>query len=219
MLSAINFDFLTEDSNVKNDETYKIIVELLSDLVKGGAVTLGTGYCLSMADMIRTALKHRGIDSKLVDCQATFSYDGKLVKGNMFIGYPNVVNPGEIDTHVVVVTSTNPSYLIDASVSNKLPTGTYAVIEPIKFNSDNQLTLVNSTYEKYDLKITYQQKKLQSASYQHQKSIIERIEMDKKITDDIQLLKTLNYIGIGLSTFAFINVVAKIFGWYSYLGL
>ena len=211
--------FLTSDSVDKNEETYKVIHALMSDMVKGGAVVLGTGYCLSMADMIRTALKHRGIDSKLVDCQSTLSYDGKIYKGNMFIGYPNIVNMGEIDTHVVVITSTSPAYLIDASISNKLPHNTYAIIEPIRFNSDNQLTLINSTFEQYGLKVSYQQKKLQSVSYQHQKSIIERIETDNKIQKDIELLKTLSYVGIGLSMFAFINVIAKIFGWYAYMGL
>lgn len=219
MIQPTNFNFLTADQTCKNDETYKIISELLSDMVKGGVISLGTGYCLSMADMIRTALKHRGIDSKLVDCQASLTYDGKLAKGNLFIGYPNVITPGEIDTHVVVVTSTSPSYIIDASISNRLPQNTFAIVEPVKFNSDNQLTLVNARYEEYGLKVTYQQKKIQSASYQHQKSIVERIEMDQKINSDIQTLKTLNYIGICLSTFAFINVIAKIFGWYDYLGL
>lgn len=219
MIQTNNFNFLTSDENCKSDETYKQISELLSDMVKGGVINLGTGYCLSMADMVRTALKHRGIDSKLVDCQATLTYDGKFAKGNMFIGYPNVINPGEIDTHVVVVTSTNPAYIIDASIANRLPQNTFAIVEPIKFNSDNQLTLVNSKYSEYGLKVSYQQKKLQSASYQHQKSIVERIEMDKKINDDIQYLKTLNYIGITLSTFAFLNVIAKVFGWYDFMGL
>lgn len=206
--------FLTSDDVDKSEETYKVIESFMADMVKGGAVTLGTGYCLSMADMIRTALKHRGIDSKLVDCQSTLSYDGSFYKGNMFIGYPNIVNMGEIDTHVVVITSTNPAYLIDASIANKLPQNTFAIIEPVRFNSDNQLTLINSTFQKYGLKVSYQQKKLQSVSYQHQKSIIERIETDRKIEKDITLLKTLSYIGISLSAFAMINVVAKILGYW-----
>lgn len=211
MIKKQNFNFLTSDKNCQNDETYNIICDLLSDMVSGGVVALGTGYCLSMSDMIRTALKHRDIDSKLVDCQATFSYNGQ---GNLFVGYPNVVNPGEIDTHVVVVTSTTPAYLIDASVANKLPQNRFAIIEPIKFNSDNQLTLVNAHHPELNLKVTYQQKKLQSASYHHQKSIIERIEMDKKISNDIQYLKILNYIGIVFSLFAMINVVAKLLGFW-----
>lgn len=214
MLNSPTFNFLTSDSNCQSDETYQIICELLTDMVKGGVVALGTGYCLSMSDMIRTALKHRGIDSKLVDCQATFSYKTAGGHGNMFVGYPNVVNPGEIDTHVVVVTSTTPAYLIDASVANKLPSNRFAVIEPIKFNSDNQLTLVNANHPDHGLKITYQQKKLQSASYHHQKSIIERIETDRKISDDIQYLKILNYIGIAFSLFAMLNVVAKLMGYW-----
>lgn len=219
MMNLQNFDFLTADEKCKSDSTYQTIQQLMSDLVRSGAITLGTGYCLSMADMIRTALKHRGIDSKLIDCQATLSYTKDSTFGNMFIGYPNIASPGEIDTHVVVVTSTTPAYLIDASIANRLPHQKYAVIEPIKFNSDNQLTLINVNHDEYGLKVTYQQKKMQVASYQHQKSIIERIEMDQKINKDIEILKILNYIGISLGMFAFLNVIAKIFGWYEYMGL
>lgn len=214
------YDFLTSDKECKPDPVYQTIKKVLSDLVRTGGVALGTGYCLSMSDIIRTLLKHRGIDSKLVDCQATLSYNGKSkFQGNMFIGYPNMIKPGEIDTHVVVVTSTVPAYLIDASISNRLPQNKFAIIEPVKFNSDNQFSLVNVHHEEFGLRVTYQEKKIQSASYQHEKSIIERIEMDRKINDDIQFLKILNYIGISLSTFAFFNVIAKVFGWYDLLGL
>lgn len=211
MLHSQNFNFLTNDKTCVDDPTYQTICELLSDMVKGGVVALGTGYCLSMCDMIRTALKHRGIDSKLVDCEATLSYNAG---GNIFIGFPNVVAPGEVDTHVVVVTSTIPSYLIDASISHRLPQNRFAVVEPIKFNSDNQLTLINNNYPDIGLKVTYQQKKLQSASYLHQKSIIERIETDKKIKEDIEYLKTLNYIGIALGAFAMLNVFLKMIGFW-----
>lgn len=206
--------FMTADEICHEDPNYKTVCDLLSEMVRTGAIFLGSGYCLSMSDMVRTALKHRGIDSKLIDCQATFTDIKNGPKGNSFIGYSHVMNPGEIDTHVVVVTSTTPSYLIDASLSRKLPDNRYAIVEPIKFNSDNQLTLINATYNDLGLKVTYQQKKIQVAGYHHQQSIIERIEMDKKIADDIQLLKILNYIGIGLGAFAFFNVIAKILGYW-----
>lgn len=205
-------NFMTSDKNCYDDRNYIIITDLLNEMVRTGAIFLGAGYCLSMSDMIRTALKHRGIDSKLVDCQATFTDIKSQNSGDVFIGFSNIINPGEIDTHVVVVTSTNPSYLIDASLSKRLPNNRLVIVEPIKFNSDNQLTLVNTTFEDDGLRVTYQQKKIQIAGYQHQMSIIDRIEMDKKINNDIQILKTLNYVGIVLSLFAVINVVGKIFG-------
>lgn len=215
MIKPQEYEFLTADKDAKLDPTYQVIQKVLSDLVRTGGVALGTGYCLSMSDIIRTLLKHRGIDSKLVDCQATLSYNGKnKFSGNMFIGYPNMIKPGEIDTHVVVVTSTVPAYLIDASIANRLPPNKFAVVEPVKFNSDNQFSLVNVNHEEFGLKVTYQEKKSQSASYQHQKSIVERIEMDTKINNDIQILKQLNYIGITLGAFSLINVVFKILGYW-----
>lgn len=215
MIELENYEFLTADKACRSDPNYQIICEMLSQMVRNGALFLGAGYCMSMSDMVRAALKHRGIDSKLIDCQATFTElknGGPL--GNGFIGYPHVANPGEIDTHIVVVTSTTPSYLIDASLAKKLPENRYAIVEPVKFNSDNQLTLISCTFEDVDLKATYQQKKVQVASYQHQISIVERMETDRKFQTDIEYLKTLNYIGIGLGTFALINVILKAVGFW-----
>jgi hypothetical protein len=215
MLELKNFNFLTSDESCKNDPTYQVICEMLSQMVRNGSIFLGAGYCISMSDMVRSALKHRGIDSKLVDCQLTFTElkDGNAV-GNGFIGFPNVINPGEVDTHVVVVTSTSPSYLIDASLSKRLPDNRIAIIEPVKFNADNQFGLVNCTYNDIGLKATYQQKKTQIASYQHHMSIVERMETDRKIQEDIKFLTKLNYIGIGLSLFAVINVLLKATGFW-----
>lgn len=214
MMELQRYEFLTADAACKNDPNYVIITELLSEMVRTGSLFMGSGYCISMSDMVRTALKHRGIDSKLVDCQATFTDMKNGPRGNGFIGYPGLVNPGEIDTHVVVITSTTPSYLIDASLARKLPENRYAIVEPVKFNSDNQLTLISCTFQDVGLKCTYQQKKTQVAGYHHQQSIVERIEMDKRINTDIQTLKTLNYIGISLGAFGLINVVFKILGYW-----
>lgn len=215
MIESPKHSYLTSDPSCKEDPNYKTIIQLLDEMVNTGSIFLGAGYCISMSDMVRTALKHRGIDSKLIDCQATFTnIRNGYARGNGFIGYPNVVNPGEIDTHVVVVTSTTPAYLIDASLSKKLPNGKIAIVEPVKFNSDNQLTLISCSFEDVGIKATYQQKKMQIAGFHHQQSIVERIEMDKKIQADIQLLKTLNYIGISLGAFAFLNVLGKLFGYW-----
>ena len=213
MIEMQTYNFMTSDQNCKDDPNYKIICEMLSQMVRNGSIFLGAGYCMSMSDMVRTALKHRGIDSKLVDCQATFTEvrNGASI-GNGFIGYPNVMNAGEIDTHIVVVTSTTPSYLIDASLAKRLPDNRYAIVEPVKFNSDNQLTLISCMFEDVGIKATYQQKKIQIASYQHQMSIVERMETDKKIQSQIEFLTKLNYVGIVLSTFALLNVVLKALG-------
>lgn len=214
MINLQEIQFMTADRASENDPNYKVICELLSEMVRTGSIFLGAGYCISMSDMVRTALKHRGIDSKLIDCQATFTDIRNGPKGNGFIGYPNVINHGEIDTHVVVITSTTPAYLIDASLAKRLPEDRYAIVEPIKFNSDNQLTLINATYDDVKLKVTYQQKKTQVAGYHHQQSIVERIETDMKIKEDIHYLKVLNYIGITLGTFGVLNVFAKILGYW-----
>ena len=206
-------NFYTLDENIKSDPTYKIIHEVITEMVKSGAIFLGAGYCVSIGDMVRTALKHRGIDSKLVDCQATFTdmADGKP-RGNSFIGFPGVINPGEIDTHVVVITSTTPSFLIDASLAKILPGKKLAIIEPVKFNSDNQLTLISVFYDEIKMKVTYQQKKNQFLGFHHQQSIIDRIHLDDKVSKDINNLRKLLYICMFFSFVATFNFMLKASG-------
>ena len=212
-ISTQQLNYFTVDETAKNDTTYKIIHEILTEMVKSGAIFLGSGYCISIGDMVRTALKHRGIDSKLVDCQATFTdMDDSKPRGNSFIGFPGLANPGEIDTHVVVITSTHPSFLIDASLAKRLPDNKIAIVEPIKFNLDNQLTLISVSYDDIKMKVTYQQKKNQVTGYHHQQSIVERIHLDDKVSKDINNLRKLLYICMFFSFVATFNFMLKVTG-------
>jgi len=212
----LQMDFFTSDQSVKRDPTYKIISEIISEMSKSGAIFLGSGYCISIGDMVRNALKHRGIDSKLVDCQATFTdMTTSRSRGNSFIGFPGVINPGEIDTHVVVVTSTNPAFLIDASLSRRLPNNKLAIVEPVKFNSDNNLTLVSAYYDDVKMKVTYEQKRNQVAGFHHQQSIIDRIQLDNKIDKQIKNLRFLIILSIMFSVAATFNFILKLIGVWS----
>jgi hypothetical protein len=195
-------DFLTHDiESLKTNFYYQRITQVLSRMARNGVITLGAGYCTSMGDMVRSALKQQGIDSFLVECQLTLTYAKVDPPTTLFLGFSDVINPGEIDTHLVVVTKTDPPFLIDASLSHRLPPNTIAIVEPLTRKPEEPYVLYDGTYEPSGMAITYHQKKTQSFAMGHNDSIVERIETDKKIFKNLYLLKALIVVALTVSAF------------------
>jgi hypothetical protein len=193
-LNESTYNFLsTEDVN-KKDETYVIITEVLTRMIKSGVFTLCAGYCISMSDMLRTALKQRGIDSRLIEVTLTMTYHNTVPPDFTFLGFSNMNQPGEIDTHVVLVTDTTPSYMIDASIPHRLPEGTYAVVQPIKVARNFEL--LDQRFNSVNISVIYEQKKTQHVPLHHQESIVERIQTDRKIFKNLGFLKILIIIAL-----------------------
>lgn len=206
-LSKINL--LTSSDKYQNDPNYKIIGEVLTKLSRHGVVVMGVGNCISMSDIVRTSLLHRGISSRLVEVSATFTYFHVDPPATKLIGYEGISNPGEIDTHVVVVTNTDPPFLIDSSIMHHLPQTMPVLVEPIDNLKSLDKFLLNTSFDHVNIKITYLQKAKQSVPALFQESIVDRIKTDNKIFKEIEFLKKLNYIGITVSVFALINFVIK----------
>jgi hypothetical protein len=201
MVNQQLFEFLTADDTVKNSREYRAISEVLSQMIRSGVFNLGAGYCISMSDMVRTALRHRGIESRLVECQLTLTYHASSPPDIRFIGFSDVVNPGEIDTHMVVVTDTEPAFLIDASISHRLSPNFPAIVEPLTVGKfDNQYDLVTQHYPQGNITVSYRQKLIQHVSAAYQESILERIKTDHRIFQNLGLLKMLIAIALTIST-------------------
>jgi len=198
----MNTNFLTNNlESLKFNADYQRITTVLSRMARSGAITLGTGFCTSMGDMVKSALKHQGVNSKLVECQLTISHFDRDPPAISFIGFPDVINPGEIDTHLVVITETEPPFLIDASIKHRLPEDITAVVEPIVRKPGDSYVLIDSTFNSYSISMTYQQKKTQSFAISHNDSIVERIETDKKIFKNLSFLKVLIAVALVTSIF------------------
>jgi hypothetical protein len=204
-----DFTFLTSDKGSVQTDDYRSISKVMTNMVLQGLTDLGRGYCISTSDMIMSALKHQGIESKMMEVTLTLTLNKFGREDIAFIGFEGVKNPGQLDTHVVVVTQTETPYLIDASISNLLPQDKMVIIEPIKKASNG---LVDVEYPEDGLKVSYKLKNTQKVPAVHYSSIIDRIKTDQKIFKDITLLKKLNYIGIFLSMFAVINILLRLFG-------
>jgi hypothetical protein len=187
--------FLTTSERIKNTVDYKKIVDIINRMYITNTLWLGRGQCISMSDIISTALLQVGIKCRIVECQLVIANHALSPQTISPVGYDSMCNDGEIDTHVVVITETEIPMMIDASMGHRLPPDKNVVVDEIAMLSNN----IFCDIEKDGIRLTYQQKKNQKIPFQHQISIIERIKTDKKLFDNLSSLKVLVIIALTIS--------------------
>jgi hypothetical protein len=205
MINQTPYSFLTSNKKLLDDNDYKKITAVISKMIKNGVVTLGRGNCLSMSDIVQTALLHYGISSRLVECELALTYLHVEPPEISFVGYSNIHNPGEIDTHVVLITNTSTPMLIDASISHRLPESHPVIIDSVSSFELSSSKFAELVFENKKIKATYKEKQTYHIPSLHQSSIIDRIITDKKIFDTLSLLKILIVIALILSLSNFIR--------------
>ena len=199
--TVLKQNILTSHPELKDDVEYRKIVSLVEKLIQSGVPMMGQGYCISVSDVVMNILTQNNIKCKMIEVQASFQ--DKATGTVKLIGYDSLRDRvTDIDTHVVVVTETKVPMLIDCSIGHLLPKrGSEVIVDSLNSEKGKDLAVLN--FEKQ--LIVYQEKRNSKIPLLHQSSIINRIETDKKIFDNIKLLKTLNFIGIGLGVLAIIN--------------
>lgn len=186
---------------------FNIILKIINDLAASGSLFLGTGYCVAMCDLLQPILLHYGIKSHIVEVTLTISYNqSQDNRKTLAIGFDNVAENtlNSIDTHVVLVTETSTPYIIDPSISNKLPHGRGVVIAQYNQNSIDKV-LVDFISLETDIRLTYIQKILQRVPSAHQSSIINRINRDNAVDKKFKLLILLICTAMLISSLNFIR--------------
>jgi len=166
-------------------------------MILSGIISLGAGHCVSICDMVRTALSHRGINSRLTEVKTTLTYFREDPPDIGFIGFDDIKNPGEHDSHVILITETDPPFLIDPSIPHRLPKNIFAIVQPI-VKKENKL--IDVEFKKYQISATYIEKEVQRIPYVHASSIINRIETDKKIFSNLNFLKIFVILAMAISS-------------------
>lgn len=185
---------------------FKTIKGVVDNLYNSGMVESGSGYCLSMSDIVLKLLHKEGIKSKLVECSLMVAL--KNPPGLYLMGYPGF-NPNNYDnnkmlqTHVVCVAETEIPILIDLSVSHIDKQIPY-ICEPILKNFDH------TNLSEYDFETstwTYTEKESTEIELPklHQKSILDRIQTDQKVSKEINFVKTLLVFLFSISSLNFIR--------------
>lgn len=173
---------------LEKDKKIKIVFELINDLLKCGTIQNGNGYCLAMADLFQKLLSFNGVESDLVECSLLIIDSNHNPPQLTLIGYESNLKTAtdQMQNHVVLVTKTSIPLLIDLSVFNRVE-GVPHVIGTL--DEDESTTLSSISINNALFK--YSKKPVSSIPYLHQKSIIDKIKHDEKVSHDLQLIKKL----------------------------
>jgi hypothetical protein len=185
-------------------EYYKKVKSLVDGLHSVGMLENGSGYCLSMSDIIHKLLHKEGIKSRLVECSLMVTL--KNPPSLYLMGYPGF-NGNHFDsdkmlqTHIVCVTETEVPILIDLSISH-IDKNIPFICAPITKKEEH------TNIAEYDFETstwTYQEKVDTELPKLHQRSILDRIEQDNKVTRQIHFIKSFMFVLLTLSSLNFIR--------------
>lgn len=195
----------TLDEELKNTLDYQKVIGIVKGLWGGGTIKRAPGYCLSVSDMMLKLLRTQGIKSRLAECSVTvITQDPPSIS---MIGHEGI-NTGmenEMDNHIVVITDTEIPMLIDLSVFHFSEiTGKPFIVERISPSESCGL----SEYIFENSRWMYEEKPNSKVPHLHQQSILDRINLDRKIESSF---KTLNRIMVAVAIISSINFVRGLY--------
>jgi hypothetical protein len=175
------------------------ILEVVDTLYTSGIAVNFAHNCIAACDILQASLHTIGIKSKIIEVQLNiFRDDGSDKKDYLYIGYDGTTFPGEIDTHVVVVTETKQPILIDLSLGHVLPSNKNRVLA--KCNPENKYI---ASLDVDNLKLSYFIKSSTKLPSLHQKNLVERMIEDNKTRNTVENLKIFIYFLMGISIINF----------------
>lgn len=185
---------------VKKMPEYEKIVAMLERLSSSDVVKRLHGNCISAADIIQNMLSFYGVESTIMECQAFVVKENKEIKDFCFVGFNNIgINPNSVDTHVIVITKTDPPVLIDGSLGYLLPPNEEIFIREVN-SLDPDLI---GQYQMDDITVTYHPKKNIKLPSLHQKNLMERLGEDKKIAEKLKFLQIIVIVAASMSLINF----------------
>jgi hypothetical protein len=198
--------------NIFNNSSYLKIRSLIEAIETTGTLYRSSGHCIGVSDMMKKLLEGVGINSRLVECNLAILINDEEDSSVKFIGYKDGegINPQqESPTHVVCVTETKIPFLIDLSIygmDKKVNFMFYPILKEFSDHEKNILTIKTKTTT-----FVYNERKTNTLVDLHEKSIIDRINMDLKIENKIN---NINKILIGISVLIILNSVRGSYDFY-----
>lgn len=185
------------NARFESDDEYKKIMEVVESLWEGHVITRGSGFCLSMSDLIHNLLKQQaGIDSIVTECKLTVFTNNpptiKLIGHEGMVTYSDVNN---LDTHVICVTKTKTPFLIDLSICNVIPYVKY-IVEPLSSTEPREI----ANFSIGDSKWIYQEREQLRLPQIQQSNMLQRWRTDNLIFSKIKILNILIAVALFVST-------------------
>jgi hypothetical protein len=189
---------------IKKTDYFLEIKNTVENLYNSGLVGAGSGYCLSMSDIVHKLLHQRGIESHLVECGLMVTI--KDPPGLYLVGYTgfhenDFDKETKMENHIVCVTDTPVPILIDTSISHVDKKIKY-ICEPIV---KKEIHTNIAEFEFSSSTWMYQEKPESELPNLHQRSIIDRINTDNKFKKQISFIQKFMIVLLGVSSLNFIR--------------
>lgn len=186
---------------VVETEYFKTIKMVVDNLNSSGMMEAGSGYCLSMSDIVLKLLHKEGIKARLVECNLMVTL--KNPPGMFLMGYPgfnqnNYTAEKMMQTHIVCITETEIPILIDTSISHidkNIPYICAPILKDYEHANLSEYDFETSTW-------TYTQKLDTDIELPklHQKSILDRIKKDTEIQNQINFIRNFMFVLLSVSS-------------------
>lgn len=175
------------------------IEQAVKEIEDQNLLLYGNGYCFAMAEVAQAQLATKGINSRLVECQLTaIKTDPPQMK---LVGHGRLSNDNNnFDSHMVCVTETEPSYLIDLSLGERIVLPTQETEGMIIATKEDPVT-----------KIIYRQKPKPIVPAAMNQNIVARIRADQELRSSVKWLKVFLILALTIST---VNAVRGFYDFY-----
>ena len=195
-------EYYSVDEILFKHPNFKNIERTLDNLCRTDAVEGLPMNCISACDILQNMLSFYDIDSKIIECQLMAVKENSEMKEFCFVGFDEVVHDEGIDTHVVIITQTEPPILIDASIGHLLPKE-HQIVAKVLVDLDPEII---GKFSVNDVSLTYHPKKNIRLPGIHQKNLIDRIKNENAIDKKIKLGTK---VIVAIAFFTIINFLAN----------
>jgi hypothetical protein len=184
---------------------YKAVQNLIAEMDNDGAIARFQGACLPASEIIQAILHSKGVRSRLLECTALVTNSPINGGAVHFVGFDSLVplQPNEVDTHMVVLVEAAKPFIVDASIGNKLGNPRYVVVASL--SSADPDIIAEASFK--GASVVYRVRKNIRYFNIHQKSLVDRLEGERKVQVDISTLRTVTRLLLALSVFnMFLNL-------------
>lgn len=194
---------LSTTETVRRHQYFAKLREVFHNLQKTGTAEKLTGNCVAACDILQNLLMQVGIPTRLVEVQLTIMTRRGSDQDFSFIGYDNLTFPGQVDTHVILVTEDSDPLLIDPSIAHVLDPEHPFVVEPLNSSSIDKIAEFELRSTDATRILTYQRKKSVRLPALHQKTLLDRVLSEQKAENMLQLVKWVSVAGLALGAVNF----------------
>lgn len=207
-----NLDLPPESaSDHYRSEIYRKIMRIVDTLSRTGILQKGLGQCISMSDLVKSMLEDQGIAAEMIECECTInvdqrnqSTDNKAPRNMVWLGYEDKslakdgLTEQLVDTHMIVITKTDPPWLIDSSIVGYAP-GINCLVEPVLQDKNTRPGIIAQFRYQHSFWVYRHKIKTRLPQY-YQNSIVNRIQTDLKVSSNIRLLAVLVCVALTISS-------------------